>query len=90
MAAPASLPKSGFPPSGLAGADGGFVHDAIPARTIGLKDLRDSLRKGWADVMTKSRHVVFLAGLRIRVNFGVQRVRFRGNCFSSLRFFGVV
>jgi uncharacterized membrane protein len=57
---PPHSPKSGFPPSGLAGADGGFVHDAIPARTIGLKDLRDALRKGWADFMTKSRHVVFL------------------------------
>ncbi len=37
-----------------------FVHEALAVRQIGLSDLVDALRKGWADFMAKPSHIIFL------------------------------
>ena len=60
MAAPASLPKSDLPRGAMVKAESGFVHEALPVRAIGVQDLRDALRKGWADFIAKPSHIVFL------------------------------
>lgn len=60
LAAPASFPQPDFPSHGAVGADHGFVHKALLVSIIGLDDLREALRKGWANFMAKPSHIVFL------------------------------
>ncbi len=37
-----------------------YVHEALAVRQIGVADLFDALRKGWADFMAKPSHIIFL------------------------------
>lgn len=37
-----------------------YVHEALPVRKIGVSDLVDALRLGWADFMAKPSHIIFL------------------------------
>ncbi len=60
MATPQVVSKTAGTARKQPGLSHDYVHEPLEVRQIGISDLIDALKKGWADFMAKPSHIIFL------------------------------